>query len=120
MPDLDGVLQVPLKKFTHQAAEVLYRHLRLFLRGKGCNILHDGSQLRKAQNDIHISDSGAEAAFERILFKTSTLRDEDRGMNVGASGDPETEFQDILAHLWHAVMKPILNGLAISVCCFRI
>ena len=99
---------------------MLYQCLRLLLRRKGCNILHDGSQLRKTQNDIHISNSRAEAALERILFKTSTLRDEDRGMNVGASGDPETEFQDILAHLWHAVMTPILNGLAISVCCFRI
>jgi hypothetical protein len=120
MPDLDDILQVPLEKFTHRAAEVLYRRLRLLLGRKGRNILHDGSQLRKAQNDIHISDSGAEAVFERILFKTSTLCDEDRGTFVGASGDPETEFQKILAHLWHTVMKPILNGLAISVRCFRI
>jgi hypothetical protein len=41
-------------------------------------------------------------------------------MFVSASGDPETEFQKILAHLWHTVMQPILNGLAISVGCFRI
>ena len=79
-----------------------------------------GSQPRKAQNDIQISDSAAEAAFERIRLKISTLRDEDRGTFIGARSDPETEFQNILAGLWHTVVKPILSGLAISVCCFRI
>jgi len=116
MPDIDNILQVPLEKFTHQAAEVLYQCLRLLLGRKGRNILHDGSQLRKAQNDIHISDSDAEAAFERIHFKTSALHDKDCGPKlVSTSSDPETEFQNILAHLWHTVVKPILNGLAISV-----
>jgi hypothetical protein len=121
MPDLDDILQVHLEKFTHQAAEALYQCLRLLLRRKGRSILHDGSHPRKAQNDIHISDSSAEAAFERIIFKTFTLHDEDRGTKlVFASGDPETEFQNILAHLWHTIVKPILNRLAISVRCFRI
>jgi hypothetical protein len=118
VPNLGDILHVPLEKFTHRAAEALYRRLRLLLRRKGRNILHDGSQPRTAQN---ISDSGAEAVFERIRFKTSTLHDEDRGTKlVSTSGDPETEFQNILAHLWHTVVKPILNGLAIFVRCFRI
>ena len=121
MPDLNDILQIPLKKFTHQAAEELYQCLRLLLESKGRNILHDGSQLGRAQNDTHISNSGAEAAFERILFETSVLRNEDRvGRIVGASGDPENELQKILADLWHTVVKPILNGLAISVCCYII
>ena len=119
MPDLDDILHVPLEKFTHRGAEALYRRLRLLLGRKGRNMSH-GSRPRKAQNDIHISDSAAEAAFERIRSKISTLRDEDRGTFVGASGDPETEFQNILARLWHTVVKPILNGLPISVRCFRI
>jgi hypothetical protein len=119
MPDLDDILHIPLEKFTHRGAEVLYRCLRLLLGRKGCNMSH-GSRPRKAQNDIHISDSATEAAFEHICSKISTLHDEDRGTFVGASGDPETEFQNILAHLWHTVVKPILSGLAMSVCCFRI
>jgi hypothetical protein len=120
MPDLDNILHIRLEKFTHQVAEALYRCLRLLLGGKGRNIIHDGSQWGKAQNDIHISDSGAEAAFERIHPKIYTLCDEDCGTFVGASGDSETKFQNILAHLWHTIVKPILNGLAISVRCFGI
>jgi hypothetical protein len=121
LPDLDDILQIPLEKFSHQATEVLYQRLRLLLRRKGHSILHDSSQPRRAQNDIHTNDSGAEAAFERILFKTSTLHDKDRiGRIVDASGDPENELQKILADLWHTVVMPILNGLAISVRCFRI
>jgi hypothetical protein len=121
MPNLNSILQVPLEKFTHQAAEALYQRLRILLRRKGHGILHDCSQPGKAQNHIHISNSGAEAAFKHIHFKTSALHDEDRGPKlVSTSGDPETEFQNILAHLWHTVVKPILNGLAISVRCFTI
>jgi hypothetical protein len=75
--------------------------------------------LMKAQNDIHPSDWSAEAAFQHILSKSSTEHDEERGIKfVGACSDPETEFQDILACLWHTVVKPILEALAISVCHF--
>ncbi len=117
MPGLNDILHVPLEEFTSKTAEVLYGHLRGLLGRNGRNISNDvSSELRKACNDIHLNDFGAESVLERLLSQASTARDDDRGIKFNRpSSDPETAFQHILAHLWHTVMKPILNGLAFSV-----
>jgi CHAT domain len=126
MPDVNDILHIPLQKFSYKA-EVHYQSLRLLLRWpwKGHNILHDTScEQRKACSDIHPNGSGAEAAFEHVL---STLRGEDHGIRhfgpLSVSEmefQPELEFQNILGDLWSTVVKPILDGLAFSVCCFTI
>jgi hypothetical protein len=115
-PDLDGILHVPLKNFTYQAAEVMYRCLKLLLGRKDRNILHDtGSGSRAAQNNIHLNRQSTEVMIEH-LFRASAPANEVREIEfVYSSNDPETTFGNILAQLWGAVVKPILDALVFSV-----
>jgi hypothetical protein len=122
MPDLNDILHIPLEEFTHKTAELLYGQLRGLLRRTGRNISSDGgSELRKARNDIRLNDYDAESVLERLRSRASTVRDDDRlGIPLDhpssdPSSDPETAFRRILAHLWRAVTKPILDGLALPV-----
>ena len=119
MPELDDIIHIPLEYFTHEAAEALHRLLRHLLRSKGRNILHDVDLETRAPDDF-FNDSLAEAAFELILSQTSPLRDENRAMRrVSRFQSSETAFQTILAHIWHTVVRPILDGLAFSVRRFK-
>jgi hypothetical protein len=117
MPGLNDILHVPLERFSRKTAEELYGHLRSLLGRNGRNISNDvGSEPRKARNDTHLNDMGAESVLEHLLSQASTVRDDDRGIEFNhPSSDPETIFQRILAHLWRTVTKPILDGLAFSV-----
>jgi len=121
MNGLNDILHVPLAEFTHKTAEVLYGDLRRLLgsNSPGRNISDDVGSDCKARNDIHLNDFSAESVLECLLSQASTVRDNDRGIRPirfnHPSSDPETAFQRILAHLWHTVTKPILDGLAFSV-----
>jgi hypothetical protein len=125
-PGLNDILHIPLEEFTNKTAELLYGQLRGLVRRTGRNISSDvGSRPRKARNDIHLNDYDAESVLERLRSQASTVRDDDRlGIPIDhpssdPSSDPETAFRRILAHLWRAVTKPILDGLAFSVISFK-
>jgi hypothetical protein len=82
---------------------------------------NSSSETREARNDIHFNDEDAESVLERMRPQASTVRDDDRvgipfsHLSTHPLSDPETAFRSILAHLWHTVIKPILDGLAFSV-----
>src|ERR1700677_3266452 len=90
MPDLDNVLHIPLNTFTYEDAQELYTSLTTLLQNNGRCVLCD-------------DDRGAKRVRRNAYLK-----------------DSEAEFERILSQLWSHVVKPVLNGLAITVCCFQI
>ena len=116
MPNLEDVLHIHLNDFSHKHARLLHSKLKKLLGSGNGRTVDNGSVETKVSHDV-IRKWDDVVEYERILSSISTSSSTRKDEEFPTTHRHLDGFEFILSELWHRVVKPVLDGLVLTVCC---
>ncbi|KZT07985.1 uncharacterized protein LAESUDRAFT_91127 [Laetiporus sulphureus 93-53] len=121
--DVNEPIHVPLTGFSYQHAQELYNSLRTCIAASGRDIISNSNREAKSVPSKE-AECGLASTWPPSLDSFSRVNARDIASHTDRLAKltlvdrplqgPETVLEHILSELWHRVVKPVLDSLAIS------